>query len=138
MHVHYTCTLYAFHGFICILKLVGSSLALCLSMGAVPYHATIIKPFSIKRKCVSSSTLCDIIRPVYKCAQESEEFLSQLVIKKTIYARIDRPAGIVTFRENKDPNEVLNEWSHNLNSLMALVSKTTHLINKAEMVHSIK
>jgi 26S proteasome regulatory subunit N5 len=71
-------------------------------------------------------------------SDESEEFLSQLVIKKTIYARIDRPAGIVTFRENKDPNEVLNEWSHNLNSLMALVSKTTHLINKEEMVHSIK
>ena len=70
--------------------------------------------------------------------QESEDFLSQLVTKKTIYARIDRPAGIVTFRQNKDPNEVLNEWSHNLNSLMALVSKTTHLINKEEMVHSIK
>ena len=70
--------------------------------------------------------------------QESEDFLSQLVVKGTIYARIDRPAGIVTFRETKDPNEVLNEWSHNLNSLMALVSKTTHLINKEEMVHSIK
>ena len=70
--------------------------------------------------------------------QEAEDFLSQLVIKKTIYARIDRPAGIVSFRESKDPNEVLNEWSHNLNSLMALVSKTTHLINKEEMVHSLK
>ena len=70
--------------------------------------------------------------------QESEDFLSQLVVKGTVYARIDRPAGIVTFRETKDPNEVLNEWSHNLNSLMALVSKTTHLINKEEMVHSIK
>ena len=58
--------------------------------------------------------------------------MSQLVIKKTIYTRIDRPAGIVTFRENKDPNEVLNEWSHNLNSLMALVSKTTHLINNED------
>ena len=70
--------------------------------------------------------------------QESEEFLTQLVIKKTIYARIDRPAGVVNFREVKDPNEVLNEWSRNLSSLMALVSKTTHLINKEEMIHSIK
>lgn len=70
--------------------------------------------------------------------QESEEFLAQLVVKKTIYARIDRPAGVVNFRETKDPNEVLNEWSSNLNTLMALVSKTTHLINKEEMIHSIK
>ncbi|CAI8038716.1 26S proteasome non-ATPase regulatory subunit 12 [Geodia barretti] len=50
-------------------------------------------------------------------AQESEEFLTQLVIKKTIYARIDRPAGVVNFREVKDPNEVLNEWSRNLSNL---------------------
>jgi len=69
--------------------------------------------------------------------QESEEFLSQLVIKKTIFARIDRPAGIVSFREAQDPNEVLNEWSSNLSSLMSLVSKTTHLINKEEMVHAL-
>ena len=54
---------------------------------------------------------------------------------KTIYARIDRPSGIMNFSQAKDPSEVLNEWSHNLNSLMMLVSKTTHLINKEEMVH---
>ena len=70
--------------------------------------------------------------------QESEEFLAQLVVKKTIHACIDRPAGVVNFREAKDPNEVLNEWSRNLSSLMTLVSKTTHLINKEEMIHSIK
>lgn len=69
--------------------------------------------------------------------QEAEEFLSQLVTKKTIFARVDRPAGIVTFRESKDPNDVLNEWSTNLSSLMSLVSKTTHLINKEEMIHAI-
>lgn len=68
---------------------------------------------------------------------ESEEYLSQLVTKKTIFARIDRPAGIVSFRQLKDPNEVLNEWSSNLTSLMGLVSKTTHLINKEEMVHTL-
>ena len=69
--------------------------------------------------------------------QESEDFLSQLVTKKNIFARIDRPSGIVSFRQAKDPNEVLNEWSSNLSSLMSLVSKTTHLINKEEMVHAL-
>lgn len=60
-----------------------------------------------------------------------------MVTKKTIYARIDRPAGIVSFRQVKDPSEVLNSWSENLNSLMMLVSRTTHLINKEEMVHRL-
>ncbi|KND02822.1 proteasome regulatory particle lid subunit RPN5 [Spizellomyces punctatus DAOM BR117] len=67
---------------------------------------------------------------------ETEEFLSNLVVKKTIWARIDRPAGIVSFQQRKDPNAVLNEWSTNINSLLELIVKTTHLITKEEMVNS--
>ncbi len=40
---------------------------------------------------------------------------------------------MVSFRQTKDPSEVLNDWSTNLNALMSLVGKTTHLINKEEM-----
>ena len=35
----------------------------------------------------------------------------------------------------KDPLENLNGWSRNTNKLMDLVMRTTHLINKEEMVH---
>lgn len=66
---------------------------------------------------------------------ETEEVLSTLVVNKTVWAKVDRLAGIVSFSQQKDPNDVLNDWSHNLNSLMHLLSKTTHLINKEEMVH---
>ncbi|KAL2911978.1 proteasome regulatory particle subunit [Polyrhizophydium stewartii] len=69
---------------------------------------------------------------------EAEEFLSNLVVEKTIYAKIDRPAGIVSFVPRKDPNAILNEWSHNINDLLDLIVKTGHLITKEEMVHSIK
>ncbi|ESP03883.1 hypothetical protein LOTGIDRAFT_212047 [Lottia gigantea] len=68
---------------------------------------------------------------------ETEEFLSSLVVKKTVQAKIDRLEGIVRFSQHKDPNEVLNDWAHNLNQLMLLVNKTDHLINKEEMVHRI-
>lgn len=34
-----------------------------------------------------------------------------------------------------DSSDRLNEWSNNLNTLMQLVNKTTHLINKEECVH---
>lgn len=66
---------------------------------------------------------------------ETEEVLSSLVVNKTVWAKVDRLAGIISFCQQKDPNQVLNDWSRNLNSLMQLVSKTTHLINKEEMIH---
>ncbi|KAJ1974143.1 proteasome regulatory particle subunit [Dimargaris verticillata] len=68
---------------------------------------------------------------------EVEEHLSKLVVAKTIYAKIDRPAGIVTFMPPKDANEQLNQWNANVSSLLHLVDKTTHLISKEEMVHKI-
>jgi len=69
---------------------------------------------------------------------EAEEFLSNLVSKKTVFAKVDRLDGIVQFAATQDPNELLNEWSNSLSSLMALVNKTTHLINKEEMIHQLK
>ncbi|CAJ0870707.1 2462_t:CDS:10 [Entrophospora sp. SA101] len=68
--------------------------------------------------------------------QDTEDFLSKLVVSKTIYAKIDRPAGIVSFAEPKDPNQVLNDWSNNINSLLGLIEKTCHLITKEEMLHT--
>lgn len=67
--------------------------------------------------------------------QEVEEILSTLVVNKTVWAKIDRLAGVVNFAAHKDPNETLNDWSQSINSLMQLVCKTNHLINKEEMIH---
>lgn len=70
--------------------------------------------------------------------EETEEFLSNLVINKTISGKVDRLSGIVTFEKQKDPNEMLNDWSNNLSLLMNNINKTTHLINKEEMIHAVK
>ncbi len=66
---------------------------------------------------------------------ETEEFLSKMVVNKTVEAKVDRLDGIVDFTKSQDPNELLNQWSHNITDLMGLVMKTTHLINREEMVH---
>lgn len=68
---------------------------------------------------------------------EIEEFLSNLVVSKTVQAKIDRLEGIVNFTQQKDPNDILNDWAHNINTLMNLVNKTNHLITKEEMVHKL-
>lgn len=69
--------------------------------------------------------------------QETEEFLSNLVVSGTVEAKMDRLAGIVQFVQHKDPSDILNDWAANLSQLMGLVNKTNHLINKEEMVHLI-
>ncbi|KAJ8978077.1 hypothetical protein NQ317_000635 [Molorchus minor] len=66
---------------------------------------------------------------------ETEEFLSQMVVSKSVQAKTDRPAGVVHFQQIKDPSDTLNDWAHDLSQLMQLVNKTTHLINKEECVH---
>ena len=64
-----------------------------------------------------------------------EAYLSDLVVKKTVYARIDRPKGVVTFREPRDPTQVMQDWSSESNNLMQLVDRTSHVIQK-EMVNA--
>jgi len=68
-------------------------------------------------------------------AQDAEDLLSRLVVDKTISAKIDRPAGIVTFKSQKDsPKVILNQWSANVNSVLDLIAKTNHLILKEENI----
>lgn len=67
--------------------------------------------------------------------KESEEFLCQLVVSGTVVARMDRLEGVVNFGTTPEHSQLLNSWSESLHHLMALVNKTTHLINKEEMVH---
>lgn len=69
--------------------------------------------------------------------KETEEFLSKLVTQKTIYAKINRPERIVTFAKPKDSNDVLNEWSHNISTLLSHVETIGHLIQKDEMMNGI-
>jgi len=59
------------------------------------------------------------------------------VVSKTVEAKIDRLEGTVSFQRPKEPNDILNDWSHSVNALMGLVNKATHLITKEEMVHKM-
>jgi len=56
-------------------------------------------------------------------AQETEDTLARLVVDGTIWARIDRPAGIVTFRAKRSAEDVMNDWSADMQKLLGLVEK---------------
>lgn len=66
-----------------------------------------------------------------------EKRLSEMVSSKQLYARIDRPAGIISFERKQSSNEVLNSWAGDIDSLLTLVNSTCHLIDKENMSHKI-
>ena len=69
---------------------------------------------------------------------ETESYISQLVTAKTVYAKIDRPARLVSFSKTRDADEVLNEWSGSMKSLLGLLERIDHLITKEEMMARIQ
>jgi len=62
--------------------------------------------------------------------EETEKFVSAQVIEHVIYARIDRPARVITFQKPQDPNDLLNDWAENVNKLLALTETNTQTISK--------
>jgi 26S proteasome regulatory subunit N5 len=67
-----------------------------------------------------------------------EERLSNLVVNGSVYAKIDRPAGIINFSKPKAPVEHLNDWKTNISDLLHLIEKTCHLIQRETMVSEAK
>lgn len=63
--------------------------------------------------------------------RETEDVLCRLVVDGTIYAKIDRPSGIVSFRGRRSAEDVMNEWSSDVGKLMSLVEKTWMGMNAA-------
>jgi len=70
--------------------------------------------------------------------EETEKYISELVTSKTVYAKIDRPARIVSFAKPRDADDTLNEWSFNMKSLLGLLERVDHLITKEEMMARIQ
>lgn len=67
----------------------------------------------------------------------TETFLSRLVTSKTVYAKIDRPAGVVSFVTPRGGDAVLNDWSSDVGRLMGLIEKSCHLIAKEYAVRGM-
>lgn len=69
---------------------------------------------------------------------ETEKYISDLVTSKTVHAKIDRPARVVSFAKPRDADDVLNEWSYNMKSLLGHLERIDHLITKEEMMANIQ
>ena len=63
----------------------------------------------------------------------TERTLCKLVTDKTIYARIDRSSGIVTFKPKSNTADILNAWTADIDKMLSLVEKTSHLVSKVSI-----
>jgi len=102
-----------------------------LKKRVVEHNIRVMEKYYTRITMDRMSQLLDLTR------EEAEEYLSNLVTSKTVFAKIDRPAGIVVFRPPKDSSDTLNDWSRDISELMGLLNKTTHLITKEQMVHQL-
>ena len=68
--------------------------------------------------------------------KETEQTLAKLVDSGTIWAKIDRPAGIVDFRKKRGAEDVMNYWSSDMQKLLGLVEKTWMAMNAAQAAQS--
>ncbi|KAA1468067.1 PCI-domain-containing protein [Dentipellis sp. KUC8613] len=68
--------------------------------------------------------------------EQTEETLCRLVVSGTVWARIDRPAGIVSFRNKRSAEDVMNDWSSDMQKLLGLVEKAWMGMNAAQAAQS--
>jgi 26S proteasome regulatory subunit N5 len=69
---------------------------------------------------------------------DTEKHLSRLVVSGAVFAKIDRPHGIISFKKTEQPSDVLNAWSSDIETLLGLTENTCHLIHRENMVHKLK
>jgi 26S proteasome regulatory subunit N5 len=68
--------------------------------------------------------------------QQTEDTLARLVVSGTVWARVDRPAQIVNFRSKRSAEDVMNDWSSDMQKLLSLVEKTWMGMNAAQAAQS--
>jgi len=69
--------------------------------------------------------------------RETELHLGRMVVSGSVYAKIDRPHGIVVFRKAQTPSSLLNNWGNDIDSLLKIVENTCHLIERENMIHKL-
>lgn len=73
----------------------------------------------------------------------SEATLTGMINSRAVNAKIDRFEGIVTFKKvysngQDEQHALLNQWASQVDSLLALMVKTNHMISKEETTHALK
>jgi len=70
--------------------------------------------------------------------KQTEDTLCRLVVSGTVWARIDRLAGVVSFRKPQSSVDVMNAWSADMNKLLELVQKASLGVSAAHAAETAR
>lgn len=87
-----------------VLATAGTQLWKDLRTRVVEHSVRVIAEYYTR---INVPRMCELLELT---ADECETVVSGLVNAKTIFAKIDRPAGLIVFRAPKVPADVLNDW----------------------------
>lgn len=87
--------------------------------------------------CQQAQILLSVVSACVPLSLQAEKHVSDMVVSAALYAKIDRPAGIVRFAKRQEPDELLNKWSNNLAKLLEVVEHSCQQIQKESMVHKV-
>lgn len=68
---------------------------------------------------------------------EAESRLADAIVNKLVTAKIDRPAGTISFSRNLDSSEHLNSWVSSIDKLLWYLESASHLLHKEAMAHGV-
>ncbi|KAF8632947.1 hypothetical protein AX15_001553 [Amanita polypyramis BW_CC] len=91
----------------------------------IEHNIRVVAEYYTRITLTRLTTLLDLSR------KQTEDTLCRLVVSGTVWARIDRPAGIVNFRSKRSAEDVMNDWSSDMQKLLGLVEKTWMGMNAA-------
>ncbi len=115
-----------------------SSIVLAEDEARVPLWAPLLRKRLLQHNLrviggvYSRATLARLCQLTAVDSPTLEAQLCELVAKKAVAARIDRPAGTVDFGEQKTAVDTLSGWASDVNSCMARVEKVVHLLRKEQ------
>jgi 26S proteasome regulatory subunit N5 len=66
-----------------------------------------------------------------------EMHLSEMSYMGALTLKHDRPAGIIVFTHPHSTEEILTNWSQDINNMLQLMESTCHLINREMMVYKV-
>ncbi|MBE7179648.1 MAG: PCI domain-containing protein [Terriglobus roseus] len=105
---------------------------LALRKRVIEHNVRTVAKYYTRIRTARLAELLDLPEP------ETEAYISELVTGGTVYARIDRPAGVVSFARPRGADDLLNEWSGDMRALLGLLERIDHLITKEEMMARIQ
>lgn len=109
----------------------GAALVTALEKRVVEHNVRVIAQYY---RQITHARMAELL---HQSKDQTEAHVSELVTSKMIWARIDRPNGIIVFRQKQDANQLMDGWSNNIKELLQKLDQCGHAVHRELVQHKI-